>query len=103
MSSLNELAAEIQRFNDARDWQEYHTPRSLVLAICSEAGELAHLVRWVGLPEVESGEWLKDNYAHREIADIMIFCLSLCNVLGFDPEQAIRDKMLMNSDKYPAT
>lgn len=96
--SFQELTAEIRAFSSARDWERYHTPKNLAMAIASEAGELLHLYRW------EDGleRRLFVDAERAEIADVLIFTLRLCDVLEIDPGEAILDKLDANARKYPA-
>ncbi len=85
-------ADRIRQFVADRGWQRYHSrQRSLALAICSEAGELAALYRWNESPD-------PDRVAD-EVADIAIFCISLCNRLNLDLEQCIAEKMDENESR----
>jgi NTP pyrophosphatase (non-canonical NTP hydrolase) len=98
---MKPLIASIREFNRARNWQRYKDPRSTVLAICSEAGELAHVFRWRRSsrralpPTVVSA-------AADEIADVLIFSIVLCDQLGIDPQKAVTRKLRLNAQKYPA-
>ena len=97
--TLHELTDHLLEFREARNWHRFHTPKNLAQAIASEAGELNHFYRWE-----DSGQLAFDE-AERvapEVADIMIFCLYLCESLSIDPEQAIFDKIEANGRKYPA-
>lgn len=96
---MNELTNLVSEFNEARNWRKYHDPRSLVLAICSEVGELAHLFRW----RTKSARKLSAETklaVEDEIADIFIFLLSLCIELDVDPEIVIRKKLEVNNRRF---
>ena len=96
---MNELTNLIFEFNEARNWRKYHDPRSLVLAICSEAGELAHLFRWRRRSARNLSAEAK-SAVEGEIADIFIFLLSLCIELKVDPENVIRKKLEENNIRF---
>ena len=96
MGTMKDTTTAIDAFCNARGWNDYHTPRSLSLAIASEVGELCHLYRWADL----DGEPLKC-VAEDEIADVLIFTLRMCSVLGIDPAAAINRKLVKNGEKYP--
>ena len=88
---------EIDRFAKERNWGRYHSPKNLSMALAVEAAELMELYQWVG-PDGEP-----DIHAVQdEIADVMIYALRLCSVLGISPGFAITRKMEKNKIKYPA-
>lgn len=95
---MRALLRKVSRFNHERGWTEYHDPRSLVLAICSEAGELAHLFRWRTrqLRSIHTRDCAAD-----ELADILIFSLSLCDALELDPQTIILEKLRSNARRFP--
>jgi NTP pyrophosphatase (non-canonical NTP hydrolase) len=90
--TIQELQELVAKFRDDRDWDKYHTIQNLCLAIASEAGELCHEARW-GDPDIER--------LRLEMADIVIFLLSLADVSGVNLESAIINKISLNSLKYP--
>jgi NTP pyrophosphatase (non-canonical NTP hydrolase) len=92
LPKVNNIIDRLIEFRDARNWQKYHTPEALARAIGIEAGELNELFLW--------GREPSKNEAAAEIADVMIFCLNLCDVMGIDPEQAIHEKIDKNEAKY---
>jgi dCTP diphosphatase len=99
---MKALMAAVQAFSQARSWDRYHDPRSVVLAICSEAGELAHIFRW----RKRSSRRLSTSAqaaVSAEVADVLIFTLLLCGQLGIDPEAAVREKLRANARRYPAS
>jgi len=92
------LLKKVSRFNDERGWKKYHDPRSLVLAICSEAGELAHLFRWC---RRDTKSQRVRALASDELADILIFSLSLCDQLKLDPQRIVLNKLQQNASRFP--
>ncbi|MDI6782401.1 MAG: nucleotide pyrophosphohydrolase [bacterium] len=103
--TFEELKALIQQFIDDRDWQKYHNPKNLSMSISIESAELMEIFQWLTIDESIA---LKDNRAKfehikEEIADIVIYCLSLCNVLDIDLNQAIVEKIEKNRSKYPTS
>ncbi len=99
---IDTLIAEIKEFAVSRDWEQFHTPKNLAMAIAGEAGEL-----------VAEFQWLKDEESVRkalsvekfsdielEVADVAIYLLRLCDVLGIDLSQAIRKKMEINQARF---
>ena len=102
-TSIIELKKRVQRFVDDRNWSKYHNPKDLAISIAIEASELMELFQWV--KEDELGKIMDDRSKltrlEEELADIMIYCLSLANVLNVDVAQAVTNKIHKNEDKYP--
>jgi dCTP diphosphatase len=99
---MKKLLADIKRFNELRDWRKFHDPRSLILALCSEVGELAHIFRW----RKHSSKNLSRSTCETvegEIADIFIFLMSLCIELDINPEKIVRAKMEDNEKRFPVS
>jgi NTP pyrophosphatase (non-canonical NTP hydrolase) len=96
---LVELSSRIARFAEAREWQRFHTPRNLVLALAGEVGELAAEFQWV-----EENEHLGSDHLNRvsdEIADVAIYLIRLAEVLGVDLGEVISQKIDRNELRYP--
>ncbi len=102
---LDELALLLRDFARRRDWEEYHTPKNLSVALASEVGELLALFRWL-TPE-ESMHAMEDPETslsiRDELADITQFLIRLADVLGVDLDAAVRSKVAINEARYPAT
>ena len=102
---LDELALLLRDFARRRDWEEYHTPKNLSLALASEVGELLALFRWL-TPE-ESMHAMEDPETslsiRDELADVTQFLIRLADVLGVDLDAAVRSKVAINETRYPAT
>ena len=97
------LTARLVQFRDARDWRQFHTLKNLVAAMNVEAGELLELTQWKETPELEkvaSDDLLRATFS-REIADVFIYLLLVCEKLGIDPVLAADQKVLENEKKYP--
>lgn len=98
---LSELTELIVAFRDARDWEQFHTPKNLASAISIEAAELQEHFLWA---DDEGEETLSggDEEIEEEVADILIFTLLFAHRAGIDPARAIRDKVETNRERYPA-
>jgi NTP pyrophosphatase (non-canonical NTP hydrolase) len=96
--SVQQLQNQVAEFVSERDWEQFHAPRNLAMAISVEAAELLDLFKWSadsdGIEELMPG--LSD-----EIADVMIYCLSLCNQLDIDASAIVHAKLSKNKTKYP--
>lgn len=100
-TTLSDLSALICAFRDARGWRNFHAPRNLAMAISVEANELLECFLWSSDGQTFSVDMIRNEIAP-EIADVMIYALSLVDALGLDAEQIIRDKVSENAKKYPA-
>lgn len=90
---MKEIVSKIRCFNEERDWDQFHTPENLAKSISIEAGELLECFQW------------NNNYnlndVCEELADVMNYCIQMCDRLGLDPKQIILDKIDKNAKKYP--
>ncbi|MCK4581278.1 MAG: nucleotide pyrophosphohydrolase [Dehalococcoidia bacterium] len=102
-TSINDLRQLVQDFVDERKWGKYHNAKDIAISIAIEAAELLELFQWVR--EKEIGSMLKDaensERLEEELADIMILCLNLANVIGIDAAEAVVKKVEKNRVKYP--
>ncbi len=101
--TLASLRRQLRSFADARDWQQFHTPKNLAMALSVEAAELLECFQW--LTPLQSAELgARDRRAvEEEIADVLLYLLRLSDVLGMDPLQAAQRKMAVNARKYPVS
>jgi dCTP diphosphatase len=102
-TTVETLRQEIASFIHDRDWEQFHDPKNLSMAIATEAAELMEHFRWVR--SEQSADLLRDERSlagvRDEIADILAFVLSFANAANIDLTQALREKMLRNARKYP--
>jgi dCTP diphosphatase len=101
---LAELAARMRAFTEERDWGRFHDPKSLVLALVGEVGELAELLQWVPADEVvthfEAPE--KRERVGEELSDVLLYLVRLADVLGVDLTQAAEAKLAAAATRFPA-
>ncbi|MDD5677886.1 MAG: MazG-like family protein [Kiritimatiellae bacterium] len=97
------LLREILKFRDARDWEQFHTPKNLAAAIAIEAAELQEHFLWKSDAEIESAllNKIKRQKVIEELADVMIFSLLLARRLDVDVDKVVRRKLVCNARKYP--
>jgi NTP pyrophosphatase (non-canonical NTP hydrolase) len=94
MGELKELQKAVVNFRDARDWRQFHdNPKNLAQALASEVGELNDLYLWDRKPEIEEVEL--------EMADILIYLLSMADICKIDLYDAVHYKLRINEHKYP--
>lgn len=96
------MIEQLKKFRQERDWDQYHSPKNLVMALIVEAGELAEHFQW--LTEKQSSSLPPDKLAQvrEEIGDVLIYLANLCDKLGIDPVDAAHEKLQKNRLKYPA-
>ena len=101
MSDLTAIRDRLRTFADARNWNQFHTPKNLSMAIAGEAGELLAEFQWL-TPEESSrltAEKLRD--VEMEIADVAIYLVRLADVLGLDIYKATMAKIAINESRFP--
>lgn len=98
MRDLEEIEMRLREFAEERNWQKFHTPKNLAVALASEAGELLAEFRWQSDDANElSVEEL--NRIKSEIADIAVFLVRLCDVLDVDLAEVITTKLEQNANR----
>lgn len=105
IDSIRELTAQIREFAAERDWEKFHDPKSLILALVGEVGELAELFQWIpadgALEEFAKPE--RKQRAAEEISDVLIYLLRLADVLGVDLSEAGPAKLANSRSRFAAT
>ena len=101
-SELEALKAEIRAFAQARDWEQFHTPKNLAMAITGEAGELAAEFQWLTAQQstLEALSAEKLDAIALELADVQIYLLRLADVLGIDVAHVVRKKLKINEERF---
>lgn len=101
--NINDIQRRLQQFAQERDWEQFHSPKNLVMALSTEVGELGELFQW--LTEQQSIDLSQDPKKkarlEEEIADIAIYLIRLSHKTGVDLETAINRKIDRNAEKYP--
>lgn len=100
-SDLQSLTQSLRDFAEARDWEQFHSPKNLASALAVEAAELLEHFQW--LTEAQSRDLPAARKAEvaAEAADVLLYLLQLCDKLGVDLVQAARQKLVRNAEKYP--
>lgn len=94
MERLDILINRINKFNNDRDWDQFHSPVNLSKSISIEAAELLECFQW------SNNEFNIDD-VKEELADVINYCLQMCNVLKLDPIDLVNNKMDISEKKYP--
>ena len=100
---IPKIQARLKEFALERDWDQYHSPKNLSMAISVEASELMEIFQWIGAEESRKVVDHPDKLGQveAEIADICIYAIRLAGVVGIDLETAIDQKIDQNIEKYP--
>ena len=98
---MEELKLMLREFAEERDWDQFHSPKNLAMALSVEVGEIVECFQW--LTEAESRR-LDDEALSRvsmEIGDVLIYLVRLADKLEVDPVKAAKEKLEINREKYP--
>ena len=101
-SSITGLAERLRRFADARDWDQFHSPKNLAMALVAEAGELAAEFQWMTEEHSRSPDAAELARIQAEAADVFNFLVRLSDKLSFDLVAAAHEKIDDNERRYPA-
>ena len=99
---MQKLIRKIIEFRTARDWDQYHSPKNLALALMVEAAELAEHFQWLTQEESYEVAESKCEAIKDEIGDVLIYLVNLADKCGIDPLKAAHDKIEKNKIKYPS-
>ncbi len=91
----------INDFSNQRDWDKFHNPKNLSMALSVEASELLEIFQWLEQEEANNLSEEKKEHAKQEIADIAVYLIRMCMKLNINLEDAILEKMKLNEKKYP--
>lgn len=99
---LTELARKLRRFARERDWEQFHTPKNLAMALTVEAAELQEIFQWLGAEESAALNAKDKQRVAEELADVLLYLVRLADVMDIDLPRAALDKLALNAEKYPA-
>ncbi len=102
MNEINTLKAEISAFADARNWQQFHTPKNLSMAVAGEAGELVSEFQWLTADGSRRSALSAEKLSaiELEIADVAIYLIRLADVLEVDIASVVRKKLAINDSRF---
>ncbi len=103
MDQLEGVVQELRAFVGEREWEQFHDPKNLAMAVASEAGELLAEYRWVNNTEADSYSNVRENRSRiaAEAADVGIALLLFCDRVGLDLIDAMKEKITLNRRNYP--
>ena len=101
-NEFDQLADELREFAKARNWEKFHTPKNLAMALAGEAGELVAEFQWLTGAESEKSALTDEQRLaiELEIADVQIYLIRLADVLGIEIPAAVRKKIEINESRF---
>jgi dCTP diphosphatase len=101
---IKDLQARLRAFARVRDWEQFHTPKNLAMALAGEVGELLEIFQWL---EADAASAIMDgeraSHVEDELADVFIYLARLADVLGVDLPAVAERKVARNEQRYPVT
>ncbi|WP_327109318.1 nucleotide pyrophosphohydrolase [Nonomuraea glycinis] len=101
MTDLERLAAHLHQFAEARDWEQFHTPKNLAMALAGEVGELVAEFQWLTAEESSAPDPPTLARISAELGDVTNYLVRLADVLGVDLVQAAEAKIASSERRYP--
>ena len=101
MTKLDQLRDALRAFTAERDWNTFHSPKNLAMALSVEAAELLEVFQWMTEAESRNLEPAAKAAASEEIADVLMYLVMIADELGVDPVAAAERKLVANARKYP--
>jgi dCTP diphosphatase len=99
---MDELVKRIARFSVERDWEQFHSPKNLAMALSVEVAEIVEIFQWMTEEQSRELDGQKLAALEQEIGDVMIYLADLAGRFGLNPIAAARKKLEINARKYPA-
>lgn len=96
---INRIGDAIDQFAEERDWDKFHTPKNLAMALSVEAAELVEIFQWKEGDDID--DQLAIKAAEEELADIFYYTMRMCQKLDINLEEAFFKKMVKNREKHP--
>ncbi|MFL6622785.1 MAG: nucleotide pyrophosphohydrolase [Sulfurifustaceae bacterium] len=100
--SIEELRERLRAFARARDWEQFHSPKNLAMALVAEAGELVEVFQWLTEEQSRALNAAQREAAAQELADVLLYLIRLADRLDIDLLAAAARKIELNDKKYPA-
>jgi len=99
--TLSSIETQLEAFAKARGWDQYHSPKNIAMALSVEAAELVEIFQWKTEAQSATLDERDLLAARHEIADVLLYLLTISRVLGVDILQAAQEKLHLNAQKYP--
>ena len=98
---ISKIQNQLSNFASERDWEQFHSPKNLSMALSVEASELVEIFQWLTLEESNFPDQKQLDSIRSEVADIAMYLIRFCDVLEINLEEAIEEKFIENGNKYP--
>jgi dCTP diphosphatase len=99
---LSSLQQQLRNFTRERDWEQFHTPKNLAMALTGEAAELQEIFQWLTAEQSAQLDAKQRKQVEEEVADVLLYLCRLADVLQIDLAAAAHAKLKRNAEKYPA-
>ena len=99
--NLNNIKEKLRKFSKDREWDKFHTPKNLSMALSVEASELVEIFQWLTEKQSKSLSDKQIQATKEELADILIYLIRMADKLNIDLEEAVKEKIKLNAKKYP--
>ena len=99
---FEDLVRRIREFVAERDWEQFHSPKNLAMALIVEAAELVEIFQWMTEEESQQLDEARLKHVEEEVADVMNYLIRLSDRVGIDLLEAMDRKLIINEKKYPA-
>lgn len=103
MSDTNELIELVIKFRDERDWKQFHNPKDMAISLSLEASEFLEHFQWKNAEEISKYVKTHKVELSDELADVLIWVLTISHDLNIDIHEAITNKVKKNAKKYPVS
>ncbi|MBT7557906.1 nucleotide pyrophosphohydrolase [Candidatus Woesearchaeota archaeon] len=98
---IKQIQIQLSKFANERDWDQFHNPKNLAMALSVEASELVEIFQWLTPEQSEEiMESSESEHVKEEIADILIYLIRIADKLNVDLESSISEKIIKNRNKY---
>lgn len=101
MAELDDLKQRLRSFATARDWEQFHTPKNLAMALVAEAAEVVEHFQWLTAGESQALDAAKRAEVALELADVLLYLVMLADRLDLDLGEAARRKIALNEERFP--
>ena len=98
---IEALQKKLVKFAADRDWQQYHSPKNLAMALAAESGELLELFQWLDESQSRRLSAEQRDAAGLELVDILFYLLQISHELNIDLDAAVERKLAINAERYP--
>ena len=98
---MEDLKRKLRQFAEEREWEQFHSPKNLAMALSVEVAEINEIFQWMTEEESRKVEDETRQHLEEEIGDVMNYLVSLGGKFGIDPVEAAKKKIKINEKKYP--